>query len=153
MKTDPIDLNTTRRLRKELAVPPVMSIRQMLKADQSRSVLSSLWRALLARLGPGKLSLAEYAIYGAGSCPMDQLYRFVGVRIQNKLHDHCNDWGWFAITKNKLLFEATMKGAGLPAPETLAAYDRKGRGRGARILSSKSELEGFLVKEAPMPIK
>ncbi len=152
MKTDPIDLETTKRLRKELALPPVMGMGDMLRVDHGRTAISSLWRAFLARMGPGKLSPAEYALYGAGEIRMKDLYQFAGVRIQNNLHAHCNDESWFAITKNKLLFEAIMKGAGLPAPETIAAYDRKGRGSGPRILSSRKELAVFLTDEAPMPI-
>lgn len=152
MSIDPLDIKTMRTLRKELAEPPVLSLSDMIKSDQGRTPVATLFRAFLARLAPGKLSAGEYAIYGAGDVPMDVLRKFVGVRIQNRLHAMCNDESWFAITKNKLLFEAAVRGIGLAVPETVAAYDRKGRGAGTQILASREELERFLSKMGNTPL-
>ncbi len=152
MNIDPLDIKTMRVLRKELAVPPVLSLAEMIKADHGRAPMVSLFRALSARFAPGKLSPGEYAIYGIGDVSMETLRRFVGVRIQNKLHATCNDETWFAITKNKLLFEAAIGGIGLAVPETIAAYDRKGRGAGTKILSTREELEKFLCNRRNTPV-
>ena len=152
MSIDPLDITTMRALRKELARPPVLSLSDMIRSDNGRSSLATLLRAALVRLGPGKLSAGEYAIYGTGDVPLDKLRKFIGVRIQNRLHATCNDETWFAITKNKLLFEAAVRGVGLAVPETIAAYDRKGRGAGTKILSSREELENFLSKKNSTPI-
>jgi len=152
MNPGPLDLEAMQAQREQLLNPPQPSLMQMIRADKNRSALATLWRAFTARTGPGGLSRAEYVKFATGDLSAGDLRLFAGAKLQHKMHAACNDPGWFAVTKHKLLFETLMKGAGLPVPATIAAYDRKGRGSGTRMLASRQELESFLLEKANYPL-
>jgi len=149
---DPLDAHALRALRDKLSSPPRLGLLSMLAADKRHSLLSSFSRYLNARSGPGRLTAGEYLKYGSGNISYYELMRFAGVDVVKRMHAACNDPGWFAVTKNKLLFETVMKGAGLAVPQTIAAWDRKGRGGDARLLANEDQLRTFLARYSKEPI-
>lgn len=136
----PLDAAALRALRKQLSGAPRVNLFSMIAADSQHTPFISLQRYLTARFGPGKLTSGEYLKYGTGNTSHFELMRFAGVDQAKKMHAACNDPGWFAVTKNKILFETVMKGIGLAVPQTIATWDPKRRYGEARLLSTEEEL-------------
>lgn len=106
------------------------------------------------RFGAGKLSSNEFIQYGFcnSNLSFEEQKKFAGKRAQQAFNLVYNDKTWYAATKHKLLFETLMKGAKIPCAETVAVYDRKGRGAAAVILKNDSELAGFLATSSNFPL-
>ncbi len=149
---DTFDMAALAKHRAVLSSPPVATLGDVLRADRSRSFLQSLWRISRARTGPGRLTLGEYLKYGTVENSLPDLLRYAGVAVQADLHAACNDRDWFALTKNKLVFEMLMAGAGLPVARTMAVFDRKGRGSGVTVLKTRPALEQFLSDRKRYPL-
>ena len=107
-----------------------------------------------ARFGSGKLSSSEFILFGFtdGEISDEHIARFAGKQAQQAFNKIYNDRTWYAVTKHKLLFETVMKGAELPVPETIAVYDRKGRGAGPPVLKTDKALEEFLTNAENYPL-
>jgi hypothetical protein len=103
--------------------------------------------------GPGKLSHHEYFYYRLydGALSFADKLKFVGKKAQKRMHRACNDSTWFSLVHDKLQFQATMQGLGLPTPRLLAVYHPFRSSGQARSLRSASELEGFLRDAAAYP--
>lgn len=149
---DPLEAGFIAEKKAALSAPKKASLLAAMSADPARGKVSNLWRMIRARLGPGKLSMGEYKTYAQLAEPGSSLYAFAGVRTQHRAHAVCNDRDWFSVTKNKLVFELLMRGAGLPVTTTIAAFDRKGRGSGVPVLSSREELISFLKNSGNYPL-
>lgn len=149
---DPLDPAHLGDFRRALSSAPVSSLKSIRAGEADRSFFETAIRLYKARLGPGRLTAGEYDKYSRPGQSIHDLFRFVGVQVQAKLHAACNDRDWFAVTKNKLLFEMTMLGANLPVARTLAVYDRKGRGAGVPVMKNRDSLKKFLTSEAAFPL-
>jgi len=137
-----------------MANPAQASIWKHIHLSKPMASAKLVKRYLHTHRGPGKLTFGEFSKFGLidNSFPLDRAGLFIGVKAQTAMHAACNDPGWFALSKNKLLWETYMKGVGLAVPTTLAAYDRNGRGGGVRILRSKQQLESFLCDLENLPV-
>ncbi|MEL7429811.1 MAG: sugar-transfer associated ATP-grasp domain-containing protein [Pseudomonadota bacterium] len=149
---DPLDPVHLTRFRRALSSAPSSNLHSIRANEPERPFHETIIRLCKARLGPGRLTAGEYGKYSQIGQSSKDLLRFVGVQVQAKLHAACNDRDWFAVTKNKLLFEMTMLGARLPVARTSAVYDRKGRGAGVPILKDPESLKRFLFEEAAFPL-
>ena len=154
MSASPLDLKEHLRLRKALSTVSRSSLRNLWKAAPEGAKLDCLIRFLKLRFGPGKLSSDEFIQYGF--CNPDISYeeqkRFAGKQAQQAFNLIYNDKTWYAATKHKLFFETIMNGAGMASPDTLAVYDRKGRGTTDVLLKSRQELENFLSNGDNFPL-
>ena len=84
---------------------------------------ATMIRELVAlRRGPGQLTVAEYFYYRLWQSPASlvEKRRFIGKRVQAAMHLACNDYGWNAVTEDKLVFHSLALAAGLPVPQLLA---------------------------------
>jgi hypothetical protein len=148
-------LEADEKLAKRLTAPPEIDLAKHLQAAvkagaRTSAVVSEIWR--LGR-GPGKLSHHEYFYYRLydGALSFADKLKFVGKKAQKRMHRACNDSTWFSLVHDKLQFQATMQGLGLPTPRLLAVYHPFRSSGQARSLRSASELEGFLRDAAAYP--
>ncbi len=150
----PLQLATHLALRAKLSTVQKSSLADIFNATPSGSRLRILLRFLRARFGTGMLSSDEFIQFGF--CDSDvsdkHIETFAGKRAQQAFNKIYNDQTWYAVTKNKMLFDTLMKGANQPVPQTIAIYDRKGRGAGSPVLKTREELEEFLLKKSSLPV-
>ena len=136
------------------AVPPVDvagNLRTAIRAGKRvGTVLREVWSL---QRGPGKLTAPEYFYYRLWEqdVPLAEKARFVGKHAQHAMHAACNDYAWHGVTQDKLLFQATMRGAGLPVPEVVAVVHPSRRLPGARALATREQVEAFLRDGASYP--
>ncbi len=150
---DPLDIGQAFATRKAMSIGSKVKYAQLVAGGQSLSdKIAILLRYLRCRAGPGNLSPEEFLKFGLDQTGVDDIHRFVGHAAQMRMHDACNDASWFATTKNKLLWEMIMAGAGLRVPETLAVYEKKGRGGGVMILHDGDALTDFLSRSSNIPV-
>ncbi|MGI9352504.1 MAG: sugar-transfer associated ATP-grasp domain-containing protein [Rhizobiaceae bacterium] len=150
----PLQLENHLRLRNDLSTVQSSSIADIWQAAPVGSKLRACIRFIDARLGPGKLSSSEFVQFGfcEPQVPYEKIRTFAGKRAQQAFNKIYNDSTWYALTKNKIAFESLMRGGGLQCPDTIAIYDRKGRGAGAPVLKNTSELEQFLLNPENHPV-
>jgi hypothetical protein len=148
-------LEADEKLAKRLTAPPEIDLTKHLRAAakagaRTSAVVSEIWR--LGR-GPGKLSHHEYFYYRLydGALSYADKLKFIGKKAQERMHLACNDPTWFSLVHDKVQFQATMQGLGLPTPRLLAVYHPFRSSGQARSLRSGSELEGFLRDAAAYP--
>jgi len=108
------------------------------------------------RRKPGKLRFYEYILY--------ELYdrdrwsdaereEFVSAHVHWPLVNPCNNPQWWALTEDKWLSACFLERNGMPAPKTLAVFDRSTRHYGTtRKLSGAEDLKAFLSDQAAFPI-
>ena len=158
---DPLDVAQAIATRKAMSLGTKIGILQLVEKNNGfLHKINLIVRYLKCRLGPGRLSVEEFMKFGLGEASEEgntsgdgvNARRFVGHAAQQKMHAACNDASWFATTKNKLLWHTILRGAGLAVPDTLAVYDRKGRGGGVTILENYLELSEFLSSPANIPV-
>ena len=150
---DPLDIDQALATRAAMTLGTKVGLMRL--TARKRAVVDKtgiLLRYLKCRLGPGKLSPEEFLKFGLDGATNADLHRFVGHVAQQEMHDACNDSTWFATSKNKLLWQTIQLGAGLPVPETLAVYDRHGRGGSVPVLKHKSSLAAFLSDPLNIPV-
>lgn len=154
MPSSPLDLSTHLKLRESLSTVAGSSLADVWKRAPKRHKIECLIRFLKLRFGAGKLSSGEFIQYGFCNTKLSfkEQKNFAGKRAQQAFNLIYNDKTWYAATKHKLMFETLMKGAKIPCTETLAVYDRKGRGAADVILKSDDELLSFLSDEDNFPI-
>ncbi|MEO0327083.1 MAG: sugar-transfer associated ATP-grasp domain-containing protein [Pseudomonadota bacterium] len=150
----PLQLEKHLNLREQLSHISRTSVLDIWKAAPTGERLSTLLGFLNARFGPGKLSSDEFLLFGFAEAAShrDNWAEFAGKQAQQAFNKVYNDRDWYAVTKHKLLFETVLKGADLPAPKTLAVFDRKGRGAGVPVLKSDEDLMHFLLDSANHPV-
>lgn len=150
----PLQLETHLMLRRKLSTVQRSSVMDVWREAHSGHKLETVYRFLKSRFGTGMLSSGEFIQFGFCSpgVPLENIDRFAGKRAQQAFNKIYNDQTWYAVTKNKLLFETLMKGAGQPVPETIAIFDRKGRGAGSTLLRSRADLEAFLLNPSNHPV-
>lgn len=154
MPDQPLHLTRHLALRKQLSTIQKSSMIDVLRAAPTGHKIKILLRFLKARLGPGMLSSGEFIQFGFCDPKVspDHIATFAGKSAQQAFNKIYNDQTWYAVTKHKMLFETLMKGAAQPIPETIAIFDRKGRGAGPPLLKSREELEHFLLDTANHPV-
>ncbi|MEM7214794.1 MAG: sugar-transfer associated ATP-grasp domain-containing protein [Pseudomonadota bacterium] len=150
----PLRLGEHLRLREQLSTVQPSSIIDVWRATPAGNKLDACTKFINARFGPGKLSSGEFIQFGFCNAEAENelIEKFAGKQAQQAFNKIYNDRTWYALTKNKLAFEALMRGGGLPCPETMAIYDRKGRGAGAPVLKTKDELGAFLLSHENHPV-
>lgn len=150
----PLDSARDLALRKKMSALKQSSFFEIWQAAPKGSRIKTLTRFLKTHFGVGKLSSEEFIKYGLVDQDIsdDEALCFLGKAAQDKFHAITNDRTWFAVTKNKLLFETLIKGADLPCPKTLAVYDRKGRGLSKNLLDSDEALIKFLINKQNHPV-
>ena len=144
----PLQLETHLKLRKDLSTVQSSSIMDVWNAAPPGKKLQTCWKFLNARYGTGKLSSGEFLQFGfcdPANADRD-ISTFAGKEAQQAFNKIYNDKTWYALTKNKIAFEILMRGGGMPCAQTIAIYDRKGRGAGAPVLKTTKELEAFLLE-------
>lgn len=118
-----------------------------------RRLGSILREVITLRRGPGRLSPQEFFYYRLWDpdLPIEEKRRFVGKQAQHPMHLACNDRAWYAVVDDKLLFQQTMAGAGLPVP-ALRAIIHASRGcHGARTLRSATDVAEFFSDPSVYP--
>ncbi|MEM9330011.1 MAG: sugar-transfer associated ATP-grasp domain-containing protein [Pseudomonadota bacterium] len=149
----PLQLETHLKLRRDLSTVQPSSLTDIWSAAPAGRKIETCWKFLQARYGTGKLSSGEFLQFGF--CDPTNADRdittFAGKQAQQAFNKIYNDKTWYALTKNKIAFEMLMRGGGMPCPQTIAIYDRKGRGAGAPVLKTTNALEAFLLSEDQYP--
>ncbi len=104
----------------------------------------------------GKLRFYEYflyELYDRERWSDSEREEFVSAHIHWPLVNPCNNRNWWAITEDKWLSTCFLDYNGLPAPETLAVFDRSARQYGqAPKLINAQDLKSFLSAHASFPI-
>ena len=154
MPSSPLDLSAHLKLRKSLSTVSGSSLVDIWKQAPSGEKIDCLMRFLKLRFGAGKLSSNEFIQYSFCNTNLsfEEQKKFAGKRAQQAFNLVYNDKTWYAATKHKLLFETLMNGAKIPCAETVAVYDRKGRGTASVLLKNDSELAGFLANKSNFPL-
>jgi hypothetical protein len=149
-----LDLVAARELREKLGAHPKMDLSpNMERAVAAGKGLSWVASLIKATRSAGKLTVGEYLYYRLYDVPPDGPCRHVGKRMQNKMHLACNDPNWHALCHDKAIFYTALYGAGLPIPETVALFDKRGRrGCFGTVLRSVAELRAFLMDAANYPM-
>jgi len=147
-----MDLRAALDLRRRLDAPPVVDrVAGLRAAAKAGGWLQALLKAVR---GPGKLSVDEffyYRLYQRGLSGAD-IARYVGKRIQSRLHDACNDPRWGAVCHDKALFYTALSGAGLPVPETRLLFDPRGRFGSFETCDDAQALRAFLAEPSNFPL-
>ncbi|HZB89908.1 MAG TPA: sugar-transfer associated ATP-grasp domain-containing protein [Stellaceae bacterium] len=145
-------------LRQALFDPPRLSapdkIAALRAAARSRGGRVPIMTMLAPVRGPGKLTIDEALYFGLLGAGIDRegALRFVGKHRQTTFHNCCNDARWFAVVDDKALFYTTVKGAGLPVPNTRAVSGERPRGGYPCRLSGKAETAAFLQQTRDWPL-
>lgn len=151
-----LDVKAAWQMRATLDKPPSLPLSDVIRRASTESPLGSswisgFWRALN---GPGKLSAAEYFYYKLydGLHSDEEISRYVGKTVQNKMHFACNDERWFAPSEDKLFFLASMRGSDVATPETLAVFDAKTGRSHPKLIGGIDGLVAFLDRPENYPI-
>ena len=150
----PLDLERHLQLRKALSTVSSSSIWTIWNNAPTGKKFAAVLNFLKLRIGTGKLSSNEFLDFGFcdGLHSLNEMKCFAGKRAQQAFNKIYNDNTWYAATKHKLLFDTTMKGAGLPVPAMQAIYDRKGRGAGYPLLTDLDQLKSYLSDASNHPV-
>ena len=136
-------------------VPKVDVAANLRAAGAAGRRISAIIRDMLVlRRGPGRLMPAEYLYYQLWNPALTRADKlgFVGKLAQHPMHMACNDARWYALAADKLLFHATMQGAGLPVPELLALTRADRRAPPACPLAGAAGIAAFLRTPAHYPL-
>lgn len=154
MSDHPLQLETHLTLRKQLSTVQASSVWNVFANSPPGTGISNIIKFVRARFGPGKLSSNEFIQFGFCDTGIsaENIATFAGKRAQQAFNRIYNDWTWYAVTKNKLLFETLMRGGEIPCPQTVAIYDRKGRGSGAPVFSTREALAEYLADPKNHPV-
>lgn len=150
-----LDVTYDSQLVRRLNAPPRVSRPESLREAVTLNAGNAWLKNFIhATLGPGKLSFDEFLYYRLfdPALTRDELRRFVGKRMQRKMHSACNDPRWFAVSNDKALFYTVVAGAGLPGPETLAVYAPKGRTGFPVTLRNPEDLRRYLAAHGEWPL-
>jgi len=151
-----LDLGLTRRRLALLMAPPRVDLVQNLRAARALGITPGqlLRDAFWVARGPGHPTQHEYFYYCLydPSLPREEARRYVGRRVQKKLHHRCNDMRWYAVTQDKALFYAAASGFGLPVPRTQAAYSPGARDFAAPVIRTQETLAIFLRDPSHYPL-
>jgi hypothetical protein len=133
-------------------LPLPEEFRKALDARKNYSWVSDYWRT---SRGPGRLAFHEYFYYRLYDVPesgRDAVTRYVGKRVQNRMHRACNDMRWHAACNDKILFHTIAEGAGLPVPQTVACFHTLARTGPGRSLTDAAKLRRFLGDASVYPL-
>jgi len=150
-----LDATYDSRLVRELDAPPKVSrpesLREAMSLNNGNAWIRNFFHA--AR-GPGKLSFDEFLYYRLfdPALTRDDVRRFVGKRVQHRMHTACNDFRWFAVSNDKALFYTTLAGAGMAVPETVAVYAPRGRAGFPVTLRGAGDIERYLSGNDEWPL-
>lgn len=124
----------------ELGIDPVEHLREILR---------------LSRL-PGRVSVRDYYYYRLYDPTLSDSdrRRFVGSRLERKLHRFTFDREQYRLATDKCLFESTLREAGFPTPETLCVYQKRSDADSATFhnIFTAGDLEGWLKNLSTYPI-
>ncbi|MFZ5791334.1 MAG: sugar-transfer associated ATP-grasp domain-containing protein [Pseudomonadota bacterium] len=150
-----LDAARDRQRVRDLDAPPRIDIAAHVRAaaKQGRGGFGlgrEIWRL---HRGAGKLTTAEYFYYRLydPALSFEEKRRFIGKRAQARMHQACNDPAWFAVAHDKLLFDAVMRGAGLPVPRLRAVYHQGPRRAPVALLADAAALERHLSDSGSYP--
>lgn len=148
------DVDAANALRKRLAAPPRLNLGENVKAAAKSGSRDYIRRLVKAVRGPGRLTVDEFFYYRLyePSLPETSLARFVGKRIQNRMHLTCNDAHWYAACHDKLLCYTILTGTGLAIPETVAVFSEKGRVGIYPSLVNQADLAQFIADSSNHPV-
>jgi hypothetical protein len=141
-------------LRKKLESPPKLELAENVRAAANSGGGHFVGRLLRTVRGPGKLTVHEFFYYRLydPALPEAALDRFVGKKVQHRMHLACNDMGWFAAAHDKLLWSAILGGASLTIPETVATFGRIGGLGASTSLRSEDDLTRFVADRRNHPL-
>jgi len=142
----PLDLKLHLKLRETLSTVSRSSFLDVWKRAPKNGKIECFMRFLKLRFGAGKISSNEFIQYGfcSSGLSFEEQKRFAGKRAQQAFNLIYNDKTWYAATKHKLFFETIMKGADIPCTETVALYDRKGRGVADIVLKPIANVHEYM---------
>lgn len=150
-----LDATYDARLVRELDAPPKVSRPESLREAMSLNNGNTWLKNFIhAARGPGRLSFDEYLYYRLfdPALSRDEVRRFIGKRVQHKMHTACNDFRWFAVANDKALFYTTLAGAKVPVPETVAVFAPRGRSGYPETLKNVDELKAYLARCGDWPL-
>ena len=133
-------------------VVPTIPLAESLRLAASRSGrgLGQLIRELASLTrAPGRLQPQDYFYYRLFEPGFDAATqrRFVGKRLEARLHDLTCDKDWWIVAHDKLVCYAVLQAAGLPVPRTRALYRDGaafGTGQGLQSLPDRAALAAAL---------
>ncbi len=133
-------------------VVPTIPLAESLRLAASRSGrgLGQLIRELASLTrAPGRLQPQDYFYYRLFEPGIDAATqrRFVGKRLEARLHDLTCDNDWWIVAHDKLVCYAVLQAAGLPVPRTRALYRDGaafGTGHGLHSLPDRESLAAAL---------
>ena len=147
MSPDPLDIELAIATRREMSLGRNVGLRELVAGEAGLTGKASIGlRAVKCRLGPGKLSIAEFLKFGLDKAPPSELPFFVGHHAQQKMHAACNERSSFDSSKNKLLWADILMKGGFDVPKTLAVYDRKGGNSTVPMLGDEKALHQVTIK-------
>jgi hypothetical protein len=124
----------------DLGIDPVAHLQEVLR---------------LSRL-PGRVSVRDYFYYRLYDPTLSDAdrRRFVGSRLERKLHRFTFDREHYRLATDKCLFESTLRAAGFPTPETLCLYQNKADEDSAVFhkASTSADLEAWLQDASVYPV-
>lgn len=151
-----LDLALTKQKLASLQAPPRLDLVPNLRAARALGVTPGRFIREAFRLarGPGRLTQHEYCYYRLydPSLAREEARRFVGKRVQYRLHRKCNDTRWYAAVNDKVLFYAAASGFGLPVPRIRAVWSPGSRGFAAPVLDTTEALARFLREPSHYPL-
>jgi hypothetical protein len=108
-----------------------------------------------AAFGQGKLKPEEFFFFRLfeGGRTAEELTEFVGRRTEARTNFTCNyDRRWFAVAEDKLLYQSTLAGMGLPVPELVGVYHAHRKHAGVAVLHDSAQLQTFLRECNDFPL-
>lgn len=151
---DPLDLAGAVALRKTLENPPKLDLGENIRAASKAGGGRFAGRLLRAVRGPGKLTVHEFFYYRLYDPALAEtaLDRFVGKKVQARMHFACNDPRWFAACHDKLLWSAILSGAKLALPDTVAVFAKSEQFDAGELLRTGEELKAFVSDGRNRPL-
>jgi hypothetical protein len=151
---DILDVAATIARRKTLEAPPRLDLAENVRVAARVSGSHFAARMLRAARGSGKLSAHEFFYYRLydPALPEAALDRFVGKKVQNRLHLACNSMAWFAACHDKLLWSSILAGANLAIPDTVAVFNKVGQFGAIEHLKSEDDLTAFVANRRNYPL-
>lgn len=112
-----------------------------------RGALAQAADLLRLRLGPGKIEMDEYYLYGLydrSRFSAQEAARFAGRRRQSEDAKVVNDPAWYMLGQDKLAAGALLEGLGLPVPRLQAILNRDVDAPDLTVLRTREVLASYL---------
>jgi glutathione synthase/RimK-type ligase-like ATP-grasp enzyme len=119
-----------------------------------RGAMAQAADLLRLRLGPGKIEMDEYYLYGLydrSRFSAQEVACFAGRRRQSEDAQVVNDPAWYMLGQDKLAAGALLEGLGLPVPRLQAILNRDVDAPGLTVLRTREALAGYLREGITYP--